>query len=66
MQFFLQMTITESFSIFGDRQVLPSVEPGFMRKLLPEEAPEEPEDWRDVLKDMDRAIMPGVSKQSLC
>jgi Pyridoxal-dependent decarboxylase conserved domain len=45
---------------------LPNVEPGFMRKLLPEEAPEESEDWRDVMKDMDRAIMPGVSKQSLC
>lgn len=37
-----------------------------MRNLLPEEAPEESEDWREVMKDMDRAIMPGVSKQSLC
>ncbi|XP_059473014.1 aromatic-L-amino-acid decarboxylase-like [Neocloeon triangulifer] len=44
-----------------DRQVLPNVEPGYMRKLLPEEAPEEPERWQDVLKDMDRAIMPGLT-----
>ncbi|XP_065353773.1 aromatic-L-amino-acid decarboxylase-like [Cloeon dipterum] len=44
-----------------DKQVLPNVEPGYMRKLLPEEAPEEPEDWREVLKDMDRAIMPGLT-----
>nr|BDD85276.1 alpha methyl dopa resistant protein 1 [Ischnura senegalensis] len=44
-----------------DRPVLPGVEPGYMRKLLPSEAPEEPEAWEDVLKDVERVIMPGVT-----
>ncbi|XP_071440076.1 aromatic-L-amino-acid decarboxylase-like [Hetaerina americana] len=44
-----------------DRQVLPSVEPGYIRALLPDETPEEPEQWQDVLKDVERVIMPGVT-----
>ncbi|XP_071448136.1 aromatic-L-amino-acid decarboxylase-like [Hetaerina americana] len=44
-----------------DRQVLPSVEPGYIQNLLPDEAPEEPEQWQDVLKDVERIVMPGVT-----
>ncbi|KAF4524640.1 hypothetical protein B566_EDAN013749 [Ephemera danica] len=44
-----------------DKKVLPDVEPGYLRHLLPTNAPEEPDDWRDVLADMDRAIMPGMT-----
>lgn len=43
------------------RNVLPSVEPGYLMKMLPENAPEEPEDWKTLLKDFREAIMPGVS-----
>lgn len=44
-----------------ERQVLPSVEPGYIREFVPEEAPEEPEQWHDVLKDVERVVMPGVT-----
>ncbi|CAG9566838.1 unnamed protein product [Danaus chrysippus] len=44
-----------------NRNVLPSVEPGYLLKLLPEEAPEEPEDHKNVLKDFCETIMPGIT-----
>ncbi|KAI5641440.1 pyridoxal-dependent decarboxylase conserved domain-containing protein [Phthorimaea operculella] len=44
-----------------NRDVLPSVEPGYLLKLLPEEAPEEPEEWKDVLNDFTQSILPGVT-----
>ncbi len=44
------------------RPVLPSVEPGYLHKLIPEEAPQEPEEWDQVFKDIERVIMPGVSQ----
>lgn len=43
-----------------DRNVLPDVEPGYLSKLLPEEAPQKSEKWQEILKDMERYIMPGV------
>lgn len=43
------------------RQVYPDVEPGYLRGLIPQEAPEEPETYEDVAKDIERVIMPGVS-----
>ncbi|XP_014253190.1 aromatic-L-amino-acid decarboxylase [Cimex lectularius] len=44
-----------------DRRVLPTVEPGYLRPLIPAEAPETPEKWTDVMKDIERVIMPGVT-----
>ncbi|GFG35977.1 hypothetical protein Cfor_03560 [Coptotermes formosanus] len=44
-----------------DRRVLPTVEPGYMRPLLPEEAPETPDKWQDVMADIEKIIMPGVT-----
>ena len=55
------MTSPEEFREFGkamidyvadylenirDRPVLPSVKPGYLQQLVPEEAPEEPEKWQ--------------------
>lgn len=42
------------------RPVYPDVEPGYLRNLIPAEAPVEPEDYNDVIKDVERVIMPGV------
>ena len=44
-----------------DRRPLPSVKPGYLRKLIPGQAPEDPENWEDVFGDIERVIMPGVS-----
>lgn len=44
----------------GSRRVTSTVEPGYLRPLLPKEAPQEPEDWDQILADVDSKIMPGV------
>nr|QHN70667.1 dopa decarboxylase-like [Limenitis arthemis astyanax] len=44
-----------------NRNVLPSVEPGYLMKMLPEDAPEEPENWKTVLKDFNETVMPGIT-----
>ncbi|KAF7997969.1 hypothetical protein HCN44_009367 [Aphidius gifuensis] len=44
-----------------DRDVLPSVEPGYLSELIPSSAPEKPETWQEVLNDVERVIMPGVT-----
>ena len=44
-----------------ERRVMPNVRPGFMRKLLPDHAPQTPEKWDQLYKDIERVIMPGVS-----
>jgi len=43
-----------------DRRVFPEVSPGYLRKLVPDHAPESGEKWDDVFKDIERVIMPGV------
>lgn len=43
-----------------DRPVLPSVEPGYLQSLIPKDAPQDGENWDDIMKDMERVIMPGV------
>ena len=47
--------------MFAFRRVLPTVEPGYIRPLLPEEAPETPDKWQDVMADIEKIIMPGVT-----
>ena len=36
--------------------------PGYIRELLPDEAPVKGEKWDDIFKDVERVIMPGVIK----
>uniref|UniRef100_A0A8C9Z1E3 Aromatic-L-amino-acid decarboxylase n=1 Tax=Sander lucioperca TaxID=283035 RepID=A0A8C9Z1E3_SANLU len=43
------------------RPVYPDVEPGYLRSLIPTEAPLEPDNYDDIIKDVDRVIMPGVT-----
>ncbi|XP_050313322.1 aromatic-L-amino-acid decarboxylase [Anthonomus grandis grandis] len=43
------------------RRVTPSIEPGYLRKLLPEWAPNDPEDWDSIMEDVESKIMPGVT-----
>ncbi|KAL3270011.1 hypothetical protein HHI36_009068 [Cryptolaemus montrouzieri] len=45
----------------GERRVTPNIEPGYLKKLLPEEAPLHPEKWEDIMKDIETKIMPGVT-----
>lgn len=45
-----------------NRRVLPTVEPGYLRELIPAEAPEQGEAWQFIFQDIERVIMPGVCK----
>jgi len=38
-----------------------TVEPGYLRKLLPDEAPREGEAWTDIQKDIEAKILPGIT-----
>jgi aromatic-L-amino-acid decarboxylase len=41
--------------------VLPAVKPGFLRAVLPGEAPERGEDFSRLLEDWERLVLPGVT-----
>merc|ERR1712168_1387448 len=43
------------------RRVFPDVSPGYMRKLVPDSAPEKGEDYDEIFKDVERVIMPGIT-----
>ena len=70
------MTSSEEFRQFGTamihyvadyldnirtRPVLPEVSPGYLAQLVPARAPEKAEDWRDIMRDLETVIMPGVT-----
>lgn len=52
--------ITNYLENIRERDVVHRVSPGYLRDLLPEEAPRDPEDFDEVFKDLERVIMPGV------
>ena len=41
--------------------IVPQVEPGDIRAMLPAAAPEEPEDFEAVAADLDRVVVPGLA-----
>lgn len=47
-----------------ERQVLPSVEPGYLQPLVPDKPPYLREPWAKIMPDIERYIMPGVSSKS--
>lgn len=53
--------IADYLETIATRPVLPSVEPFYLRDLVPDKAPEDGEPWSNIFSDIERAIMPGVS-----
>lgn len=53
--------IEDYYTNIASRNVLPSIAPGYLRKLLPAEAPTEGEAWDSIEKDIERTIMPGIT-----
>jgi aromatic-L-amino-acid decarboxylase len=45
----------------GDYDIIPDVQPGDIRARLPATAPEQPEPFEAVVRDLDEIIMPGVT-----
>jgi aromatic-L-amino-acid decarboxylase len=53
--------VTSYLDTVEHRPVLAQVEPGYIKDLVPDHAPEDPEPWSTVLGDIERVIMPGVT-----
>ncbi|KAF7233159.1 hypothetical protein EG68_06462 [Paragonimus skrjabini miyazakii] len=53
--------ICEYLDTIGNQRVIPIVEPGYLRPLLPEKAPEQPEEWPEIFKDIKQLIVPGLT-----
>ncbi|GFO16195.1 Aromatic-l-amino-acid decarboxylase-like protein [Plakobranchus ocellatus] len=53
--------IADYMTTIKSRHVTPDVEPGYLRDLLPGQAPSKGEDWSDIMADVDKAIMPGIA-----
>ena len=53
--------ICQYLETLEDRRVTPSVEPGYLRNLIPGEAPMSPEPWDKIMEDVESKIMPGVT-----
>ncbi len=44
-----------------DRPITPAIEPGEIRAMLPDAAPEQPEPFDAILRDLDEIVMPGIT-----
>lgn len=53
--------ICEYIRTLEGKRVTANVDPGYLRPLLPKEAPVTPESWDAIMRDVDGKIMPGVS-----
>lgn len=53
--------VIDYFDTIQDRRVVSSVEPGYLRKLLPSGPPAEGETWGTIQKDIEAKIMPGLT-----
>ncbi|KAK8401832.1 hypothetical protein O3P69_001142 [Scylla paramamosain] len=53
--------IADYLDTIEERRVTPAIEPGYLRRLVPDEAPQKPEQWEDIMKDVEDKIMPGVT-----
>ncbi|XP_054157657.1 aromatic-L-amino-acid decarboxylase-like [Oppia nitens] len=44
-----------------DRPVLPSVQPGYIKQLIGDSAPEQGQPWSEIFNDIEKVIMPGIT-----
>jgi aromatic-L-amino-acid decarboxylase len=49
------------YDTIGDRRVVSNVEPGYLKKLLPDGPPRDGEPWAEIQKDIESKILPGVT-----
>ncbi|RDW77181.1 aromatic-L-amino-acid decarboxylase [Coleophoma cylindrospora] len=53
--------IVNYYDTIEDRRVVSNVEPGYLKKLLPDAPPQEGESWAEIQKDIESKIMPGLT-----
>lgn len=46
----------------GERRVTPTIEPGYLKHLIPLEPPTKPDKWEDIMDDFEKKIMIGVRR----
>nr|CAG8434152.1 9145_t:CDS:10 [Entrophospora candida] len=51
--------ICKYYQEIDNYDVISKVEPGYLEKLLPDEAPEDPESWDEIQSDIETKIFPG-------
>ena len=53
--------VADYFDTLRSRPVMPYVQHGFLKKLIPEKAPHKAESYEDVKKDLEDVVLKGVS-----
>ncbi|XP_018787165.1 PREDICTED: alpha-methyldopa hypersensitive protein-like [Bactrocera latifrons] len=53
--------IADYYENIRNCDVLPSVAPGYLIKQLPKELPENPQQWQEILQDVNKLIVPGLT-----
>ncbi|KAI1439013.1 pyridoxal phosphate-dependent transferase [Xylaria sp. CBS 124048] len=53
--------IAKYYDTIEERPVASTVEPGYLRKLLPEAIPQNGEPWADIEKDIETKVLPGIT-----
>ncbi|KAI1825752.1 pyridoxal phosphate-dependent transferase [Xylaria intraflava] len=53
--------IVKYYETVEERPVASTVEPGYLRKLLPTEAPQHGEPWANIEKDIETNVLPGIT-----
>ncbi|KAK6010093.1 hypothetical protein OSTOST_24914 [Ostertagia ostertagi] len=53
--------IADYMKTIQKRRVVPAIEPGYLKNLIPSEAPSRGEPWEKVMDDFEKLIMPGGS-----
>ncbi|XP_015594458.1 tyrosine decarboxylase [Cephus cinctus] len=53
--------ICEYLATLEGKRVTANVDPGYLRPLLPNEAPAKPESWDAIMRDVNNKIMPGIT-----
>ncbi|WPG99787.1 Hypothetical protein R9X50_00260600 [Acrodontium crateriforme] len=49
------------YSTVASRPLLPDISPGYLRDLLPGQAPAKGEPWPEIQRDIERVVMPGMT-----
>lgn len=58
--------VADYWTTIRDRKPLHDVKPGYIWKVLPDHAPEDPEDWPTIFKDLEKVVMDGVRDEFMC
>ncbi|KAJ8058889.1 hypothetical protein OCU04_011873 [Sclerotinia nivalis] len=53
--------IIQYYDNIHERRVVSNVEPGYLKKILPDGPPQEGESWAEIQKDIESKIMPGLT-----